>query len=310
MAKNIIFVLIVWLLAVPFALAAAPVWTAIPDQSTTAGNTLTFNVSASDADGDVITLSIASAEIPGVTFTGNASGVGTFTWTPNMSQVGVYDIIFSASSAAGANATREEAFETARITVTAPATVPALSPEEQEYNRLVAEFNELEDDYSLTKRRYERAVDDDDERDIDDYAEELEDIDDDLADVEDDAEDLLDDVEDSNLSNRRELADDVEDLQDDIERVRDRIDTLLNDENDEVTSGTIVNSYTPPAPRVEPQPERTRVVIGTLDFPGGNVANTVEEPDTWPETRKMVLIGAGVIVLIAVVIFLIALMVA
>jgi len=308
MAKNILITLTVLLLLLPLAFAAAPVWTEISDREIAAGNTLTFTVSATDADSDVLTLSIASAAVPGVTFTGNASGAGTFTWTPTASQVGTHDFIFSASTT-GANATREETLETARITVTPAANINnTLSPEEREYNLILAEFNELEDDYSITKRRYERAVDEDDARDIDDYAEELEDIDDDLADLEDDAEDLLDDVERSNLSNRRELADDLEDLQDDIERVRDRIETLLNDENDEVTSGTIVNSYMPP-PRVEPQPERSRVIVGSLDFPGGNVANTVEEPDTWPETRKMVLIGAGAVVLIAVVVFLVALMV-
>ena len=310
MVKKILITLTVLLLLLPLAFAAAPVWAPIVDQSIAAGSQLTFPVSASDADGDILTLRIVSPDISspnlsGITFTSNASGIGTFSWTPTSSQVGVHDIIFSASTT-GANATQEETLETARITVTAA--TPALSPEEQEYNRLVAQFNDLEDDYSLSKRRYERAVDDDDEQDIDDYADDLENIDEDLADVEDDAEDLLNDVEDSNLSNRRELADDIEDLQEDIERVRDRIDTMLNEEDTDA-AGTIVNSYTPP-PRVEPQPERTRVVIGTLDFPGGNVANTVEEPaQNWPETRKMVLIGAGIIVLIAVIIFLIALMI-
>lgn len=308
MVKNILISFVALLLLLPFAFAAAPVWTAIADQTIVAGNTLTFSVSASDADNDTIMLDIASATLPGVTFTrnnGNGTSTGTFTWVTTANQVGTYDIIFKASTL-GTNATEEDTLETARITVTAA--TPALSPEEQEYNRLVAQFNDLEDDYSLSKRRYERAVDDDDERDIDDYADDLENIDDDLADVEDDVEDLLNDVEDSNLSNRRELADNIEDLQNDIERVRERIDTLLNDEQETVGT-TTVDSYTPP-PRVEPQPERTRVVIGTLDFPGGNVANTVEEPaQNWPETRKMVLIGAGVIVLIAVIIFLIALMI-
>lgn len=301
MAKNTFIMLVALLLLLPFAFAAAPVWTAIPDQSVVAGNTLTFSVSATDADGDALMLDVASAPISGVTFTVNASGAGTFTWVTTVSQVGVYDLIFRATAGG------EQTLEIARITVTAPVN-NSLSPLEQEYNSLVNEFEELEDDYSLNKRRYERAVDEDERSDIDDYAEELEDVDDDLADLEDDAEDLLEDVEDSNLSNRRQLADDVEDLQDDLERVRDRIDTLLNGDSDE-NSGTIVNTYTPPAPRVEPQRERTRVVIGTLDFPGGNVPNTVEEPiNNWQETRKVVWIGAGIVVLIAVIIFLIALM--
>ena len=297
-------------LIIPSVLAAAPVWTNIPDQSIGAGNLLTFTVAATDADGDIMRLSIEVEgfnyrEI-GIDFTDNGNGTGRFTWTPNASQSRVYDVIFIASTGEGELV--ETDLETARITVTQPAAVPSLSPEEQEYNDLVAEFNDLDDEYSLNKRRYERAVDDDDERDIDDYAEKLEDVDDDLADLEDDTEDLLNDVEDSNLSNRRELADDIEDVQDDIERVRDRIDTLLNEE-DNTAAGTVVNTYTPPAPRVEPQPARTRVVIGTLDFPGGNVPNTMEQPqDNGRDTLKMVWIGAGIVVLIAVIVFLVALM--
>lgn len=305
MAKNIITVIAILLFLVPFAFAVAPVWTAIPDQQVVAGNTLTFPVSASDADNDIIMLDIASAPILGVTFLTsngtNGTNTGTFTWATTANQVGVYDIIFRASAAG------EQTLETARITVTIPIN-NSLSQLEQEYNSLVDEFNDLEDDYSITKRRYERAVDDDDERDIDDYTEKLEDIDNDLADLEDDAEDLLDDVEDSNLDNRRELADDIEDVQDDIERVRDRIDTLLNVQDNDA-AGTVVSTYTP-APRAEPQPERTRVIVGSLDFAGGNVPNTVEEPiDNWEETRKIVWVGAGIVVLIAVIIFLTALMV-
>lgn len=308
MIRNIIMTIVVLLFLIPAALAAAPVWTDISDQQITAGNTLTFTVTASDADGDMLTLDILSPDFSEVIFTSNVSGSGTFTWPTTISRVGVHDFIFSASTT-GANATREETLETARITVTAPAVAPSLSPEEQEYNRIVDEFNNLEDDYSLSKRRYERAVDDDDERDIDDYAQELEDTDDNLADLEDDVEDLMDDVEESDVDNRRELLDNLEEVQDDIEQVRDRIDTLLNEENDEETAGTVVSSYTPPPPRAEPQPEKTRVIIGTLDFPGGNMVNTVEQSDTWSETRKMILIGAGVIVLIAVIVFLLALMI-
>lgn len=306
MVKNIIMLVAIVLFLMPAALATAPVWTPISDQPVVAGNTLTFDVSASDADGDILTLDILSPDFSEVIFTSNISGSGTFTWPTTISRVGVHDFIFSASTI-GANATQEETLETARITVTAAAVLPSLSPEEQEYNRVVDEFNTLEDDYSISKRRYERAVDDEDERDIDDYAEELEGTDDDLADLEEDVEDLVNDVEDSDVDNRRELLDNLEDLQDDIERVRDRIDTLLHD--DEETAGTTtIDSYTPP-PRVEPQPERTRVIVGSLDFPGGNMVNTVEQPDTWQDTRKMVLIGAGIIVLIAVIVFLIALMI-
>lgn len=65
----------------------------------TAGNTLTFPVTATDADGDTITLSMSNAPA-GASF--NSSGAsGTFTWT-NASPVGVYTARFYAVDNDGA----------------------------------------------------------------------------------------------------------------------------------------------------------------------------------------------------------------
>jgi hypothetical protein len=78
----------------------APVVTASPLQEVSVGSTLTFNVTASDADGDAIT-SLNAAPLPfGALFTKNASNTSaTFTWAPEASDAGEYDVTFTAENA-------------------------------------------------------------------------------------------------------------------------------------------------------------------------------------------------------------------
>jgi len=55
---------------------------------------LSFTVSATDADGDTLTLSAAT--LPnGASFTDNGDGTGYFSWTPNFNQAGSYTVLFS-----------------------------------------------------------------------------------------------------------------------------------------------------------------------------------------------------------------------
>ncbi len=71
------------------------------------GETVTFSVSASDADGDNLSLEASGLPI-GATFdpsnpvTGNTSVSGTFTWTPSFTQSGNFGINFQATDEPGA----------------------------------------------------------------------------------------------------------------------------------------------------------------------------------------------------------------
>jgi hypothetical protein len=67
----------------------APVLNTIGNKSVTEGRLLTFNVSATDADGDSLTYS-ASGLPSGATFVGQ-----TFSWTPSAAQSGNYSVVFS-----------------------------------------------------------------------------------------------------------------------------------------------------------------------------------------------------------------------
>jgi hypothetical protein len=63
-------------------------------------NTMSFRVTASDADGDAITSLTASTLPTGATFTTNTAHTsGTFRWTPTITQSGDYDITFTAANA-------------------------------------------------------------------------------------------------------------------------------------------------------------------------------------------------------------------
>lgn len=68
----------------------APVFSAIPAKSVEEESTLTFTVSATDADGDILTYSCTSLP-QGATFDASAK---TFRWTPSRGQAGTYSVVF------------------------------------------------------------------------------------------------------------------------------------------------------------------------------------------------------------------------
>ena len=74
----------------------APVLRPVGDRILRAGQTYSYRVAASDADGDPITLT--TGPLPaGATFVAQGDGTGLFTWRPQSTQSGDYSIQFSAS---------------------------------------------------------------------------------------------------------------------------------------------------------------------------------------------------------------------
>ncbi|HVR79542.1 MAG TPA: ThuA domain-containing protein [Acidimicrobiia bacterium] len=74
----------------------SPVVDTISNQSVTEGDSLTFGVSASDPDGDLVTLTDTGTPAFG-SFTDNGDGTGTFTFNPAVSDAGSYDITVTAT---------------------------------------------------------------------------------------------------------------------------------------------------------------------------------------------------------------------
>jgi chitodextrinase len=68
----------------------------IPNQSVNEGENLTFNISATDEDGDAITFTVTNSPA-GATFTDNGNNTATFNWTPGYDQAALYAPRFTAS---------------------------------------------------------------------------------------------------------------------------------------------------------------------------------------------------------------------
>lgn len=83
-------------LSVTGDLNSAPVLAAIGAKSVNEGVLLEFTVTATDVDGDTLTMT-TDIEPYLSTFVDNGDGTGTFSWTPNSTQSGVYTIRFTAS---------------------------------------------------------------------------------------------------------------------------------------------------------------------------------------------------------------------
>ncbi|HXF49601.1 MAG TPA: Ig-like domain-containing protein [Verrucomicrobiae bacterium] len=74
----------------------APVLAPIGNRSITEGNTLAFNTSATDADGQPITMSAVNVPVNAV-YVDSGNGRGRFTFSPNFIQAGSYNVTFIAS---------------------------------------------------------------------------------------------------------------------------------------------------------------------------------------------------------------------
>jgi len=102
-----------------------PVLTAPANETVAIGNTLTFDVTATDADGDHVDL-LGSALPPGSNFTDHANDTGTFTWTPVAGQGGTYTASFTGTDGKGGSGSASTQITvTGDVPVNHPPTVSA-----------------------------------------------------------------------------------------------------------------------------------------------------------------------------------------
>lgn len=177
-----------------------------------------------------------------------------------------------------------------------------LTEDEQKIADYKLDFDNFEDDYYDYKEQYEDALDDDDEDDIEDYEEKLNDLDQDLEDFkEDELEDFLEEVEDRDEEDE-DLEEEIEDLIDDVDYLREKIDDLLNGDDDSDDSFTSANttsfSSTPN------DSAGTTITYEPLNIPAEDLV--IEEDGS--KVRLVALIIAGIVVLLAVIMFLVALL--
>ena len=184
---------------------------------------------------------------------------------------------------------------------------------QQRYNALETDLNDYEDDYDEDlEDNYNDAVRKDDEDDIEDAEDDLEQLKDDLKTLRDQARDLEDEVEEANDDEEYDnLLDDIGDLIDDITAFRDDVSALLSGETTDTNTNDFdyVSDYTPP--RTTTPAPTGNVVLEPLEVP--NLVLAGQDQTTtgtqWESIRNMVFIAGGVVILLAIILFLIALLV-
>ena len=101
-----------------------PVLDPIPNQSVEEGVLLSFAASATDPDGDALTLTAANLPT-GAVFSDNGDGTASFEWTPDYGQAGNYDITVTVTDD---GVPAESAAQTVTLTVGAVNRPPVLAP--------------------------------------------------------------------------------------------------------------------------------------------------------------------------------------
>ncbi len=181
-----------------------------------------------------------------------------------------------------------------------------LSEEEEDLIGFEDDYDEYYKDFKDLKKDYKKELKDKDYDKIDEIEEDLISLDDDLENLEEDVEDLEEEIEDADpaLENEDELLDDIETLLDDIDELRDDIAALIGDDINSSFSSSSSNfdPYVPPV-------QEDNVVLEPFNFDlpaftGASVAP--EETSGWSDFRLIAWGIAGLVVLLAVIIFLVA----
>ncbi|GEM_PF-4197805 len=222
--------------------------------------------------------------------------------------------ITASNSSTNANPSTNNTNTGSNSTTSTPST--STDPLEQKYDTFATRFEEFENDYDDLRDDYRDAKEDNDDRDVSKYKKKLENLQEDLEDLNDDAEDLLDDAEDADNSR---VEDKVENLIDDIKDLNDDIDSLLGKSKTSTTKAAVSTSYDTPARTTTTSTARTtqptattpqdNVVVNTLATLPAQRPAVVQEVNAWDGIRSTVLIGAGLVIIGAILVFLLALIV-
>ncbi len=274
----------------------APVLDAIGNKEVTQESTLSFKLTATDANaGDVLTYSVK--DLPaGATLVGQ-----DFSWTPAVTVQGSFNVTFTVTDAKGLTDS-----ETVQITVKVKAA--ASSDYEKQYQDLKDKYNKDYDDYSYFKKKYENAVDNQDSSNTKKYKSELQDLQDTVKDLKSDVNDLIDTVE-SKDSKNNDLLDKLDSLLSDIKKLQTKLDDALNQSKNPYAQQQ--STYVPPVST--PKTNADTVEVQKLNMPvlkpaAPVVTPVVETGADWSQLRYTILLISGIVVLFAVILFLLGLL--
>lgn len=273
-----------------------PVLNSIGSKTVTVGSTLSFTISATDADNDVLTYSIENKPAT-ASFDANTK---TFSWTPVSTETGTYTVTFKAVDGKGG-----ETKEVVSITVSTSTPLTKLQEAQKQFNSYQEDYDNYKNDYSDYKKKYDKAVSNNDVSNTKKYKNELNGLDDELNDLSDNLDDLKDDAD--ALTDGDAVYDDAKDLQKDVEALRTKIKNVLNGATSTTESTTTQVSA---ASNVNPivvnkQPVEVQK-LGTMPGPGVVATEEVQDVNSTNDFRAKALLIGGIVVLIAVIIFLMA----
>ncbi len=261
---------------------------------------LEFTLVAADENNDVLTYSIESSPV-GAVFD---AAKQTFAWTPTNTQIGQYTVGFKVVDGKGG-----EAKVSVIITVSATGlpqvgvTTPELT-----FKDLKNQFDNYDTDFNSYEDSYTKAVKKSDTSNVNKYKKKLKNLDDNLKSLNSKLSDLLTEVE--SLPGMSGLASDIQDKQDDVKSLRTDIKDVLNGKQKTSSqSNTLATNQVTGTTKVSS--EEKNVVVEKLPVLPGTaptVTDKTEEPAA--SFGTMALLIGGVVVLIAVIIFLVALLVA
>ncbi|MBI2662059.1 Ig-like domain-containing protein [Candidatus Woesearchaeota archaeon] len=266
-----------------------PVLISIGNKSITIGGTLSFTVSASDADNDTLQFTMENKPTT-ATFDNKV-----FSWTPTASEAGIYTVTFKVADGKGG-----EAKEAVKITVSANTPLTKLQEAQQKFNNYQDKFESYKDDYLSYKKNYDNAVKNNDYSDVKKYTQELNGLDDEVKDLINDLKDLKDEAD--SLTDGDVLYDDVKDLQKDAEMLQTKIKKIFDGE--QVKESTSQASMTS---NVKPSIEKQVEVQKLSTMPGEGVAREdVQDVNNSNDLRAKALLIGGIVILMAVIVFLMA----
>ena len=185
----------------------------------------------------------------------------------------------------------------------------SLTDEEKKLQEYQDQFTGYEDDFDEYEDDYKKADKDNDDKDLATAEKKLKNLKEDLNDFEDDVDQFEDDVKDSTTLSAQlkdMLREDIDDLQKDIGGLQEDIEDLLG--GNAGTSG--IQSYLPPTTTPPAAGSEKSVDVKTLNTlpPGAALAQEPVVETNWQSVRLIAWSIAGIVILLAVIIFLIALL--
>ena len=209
-----------------------------------------------------------------------------------------------------ANPGQENTYGDARGDACEPAVPVPAAPTpntfEEQYQDLKDQFNQYQDDYTTAKRKYNRAVDNDDSQALRRAKADLNNIDDDLDNLQNDVDDLINDVEDNR--NDRDVLDNLHNLEDDISNLQGKISDLIDaatSHRDYTTENTPVMAVQS-APVVH-APAQAQVRVEPLPVVPSQSTTEATSMDS-AELMPILWLIAGIVIVAGVIIFMLGMM--